>query len=94
MDFFNKPESPKDEPITNLPVGLTSTLKLVLKLFSIENFPSKIGGLPTWIIPIPDSFDNNFFICSCGKPLSFLLQIYCPLEENPNCFHRILYMNY
>ena len=35
---------------------------------------------------------ESFFTCSCGEDLSFLLQLYSPLEDKPNSFHRMLYI--
>ncbi len=29
---------------------------------------------------------------SCGKQMSFLLQIYCPLDEPSDAFHRVIYL--
>ena len=60
--------------------------------FDLKNFPSKIGGLPTWLIPLSDNIDESFFTCSCGENLSFLLQLYSPLEDKKNSFHRMLYV--
>lgn len=55
-----------------------------------DTFPSKLGGLPFWIIPPHVSL--SMFSCSlCNKALSFLLQLYCPLEDNNLCYHRYLY---
>ena len=59
---------------------------------NLENFPSKLGGLPVWLLPLSKNIDESFFICSCGENLSFLLQLYAPLEDNNNCFHRMLYV--
>ncbi len=58
----------------------------------LENFPSKIGGLPVWLLPLSNNIDESFFICSCGENLSFLLQLYSPLEDKNNCYHRMLYV--
>ena len=58
----------------------------------LKNFPSKIGGLPVWLLPLPDNIDESFFTCSCGENLSFLLQIYSPLEDKDNCYHRMIYV--
>ena len=58
----------------------------------LKNFPSKIGGLPVWLLPLPDNIDESFFTCSCGENLSFLLQIYSPLENKDNCYHRMIYV--
>ena len=58
----------------------------------LKNFPSKIGGLPVWLLPLSDNIDESFFTCSCGENLSFLLQLYSPLEDKDNCFHRMIYV--
>ena len=62
--------------------------------FEIENFPSKLGGFPIWLLPLKNNISLDFFKCSCGKILSFLLQLYCPLEKKKNCFHRMIYVFY
>lgn len=60
--------------------------------YTFSYLDSKIGGLPTWLVPLENKISPSFFKCSCGKNLTFLLQIYSPLEDNINCFHRILYV--
>ena len=60
--------------------------------FDLKNFPSKIGGLPVWLLPLSNNIDESFFICSCGDYLSFLLQLYSPLEDKSNSFHRMIYV--
>ena len=60
--------------------------------FDLKNFPSKIGGLPVWLLPLSNNIDESFFICSCGEYLSFLLQLYSPLEDKSNSFHRMIYI--
>ena len=60
--------------------------------FDLQNFPSKIGGLPIWLVPLSNNIPESFFICSCGENLSFLLQLYSPLEDKSNSFHRMLYV--
>lgn len=60
--------------------------------FDLKNFPSKIGGLPVWLMPLSKNIPESFFTCSCGEDLSFLLQLYSPLEDKPNSFHRMLYI--
>ena len=60
--------------------------------FDLKNFPSKIGGLPVWLMPLSNNIDESFFLCSCGEYLSFLLQLYSPLEDKNNSFHRMIYV--
>jgi pre-rRNA-processing protein TSR4 len=56
-----------------------------------ENFPSKLCGLPIWLIQ--PEFDDNFLQCAyCSQNLYFLTQIYCPLENIKDCFHRMIYV--
>ena len=60
--------------------------------FDLKNFQSKIGGLPVWLMPLSKNIPESFFTCSCGEDLSFLLQLYSPLEDKTNSFHRMLYI--
>ena len=55
-------------------------------------FPSKVGGKPAWLSlrPIPDADDLKCSVCS--HPCVFLLQLYAPLEDNPESFHRTLFI--
>lgn len=52
----------------------------------------KIGGAPVWLdpmnLPSPDAL-----VCTlCGEPMKFLLQVYCPLDDVDDAFHRSIYM--
>lgn len=53
-------------------------------------FPSKAGGTPAWLDPIniPTGLDSCCGIC--GNPLQFLIQVYAPIEEKDDAFHRTL----
>uniref|UniRef100_A0A0D6R3W0 MYND-type domain-containing protein n=1 Tax=Araucaria cunninghamii TaxID=56994 RepID=A0A0D6R3W0_ARACU len=55
-------------------------------------FPSKAGGTPAWLDPtnIPSGKDSCCGIC--GDPLQHLIQVYAPIEGNPNAFHRTIYV--
>jgi len=54
-----------------------------------EKFPSKLGGNPVMLFPI----DNKYLVCDhCGGKLTFLLQLYCFIENIPHCYHRGLYL--
>ncbi len=52
----------------------------------------KVGGKPVWlntkVLPPRALLD----CASCQEPLSFILQIYCPLDDPPEAFHRVLYV--
>lgn len=55
-------------------------------------FPSKLGGKPSWLAlrDIPELKD---ILCQyCEEPCSFLLQLYAPIEERNDCFHRTLFV--
>jgi pre-rRNA-processing protein TSR4 len=63
----------------------------------ITNFPSKLGGQPLWMIPpeLNKFVSEKFFECNiCKSNLTFLIQLYCPLEDNKNAYHRYLYVFY
>ncbi|OQR92846.1 programmed cell death protein 2 [Achlya hypogyna] len=48
----------------------------------------KVGGLPVWLDP-----NTQLEVpCVCEKNMSFLLQIYCPLDAPAAAFHRSLYV--
>ncbi|OQR76323.1 programmed cell death protein 2-like [Tropilaelaps mercedesae] len=52
-------------------------------------FPSKLGGKPAWLAlkKLPNSLK-----CSCGEPLTFILQAYAPVDDHPTAFHRTLFI--
>ncbi|KAF3831372.1 hypothetical protein GH733_000109 [Mirounga leonina] len=57
-----------------------------------EQFPSKVGGRPAWLgaagLPRPEEL-----ACAlCGRPLAFLLQLYAPLPDRADAFHRGLFL--
>ena len=57
-----------------------------------EQFPSKVGGRPAWLgaagLPGPEEL-----ACAlCGRPLAFLLQLYAPLPDRADAFHRCLFL--
>lgn len=51
-----------------------------------------VGGQPRWLNPIKLPTTDDLACDECRSPLSFLLQIYCPLDENADAFHRSLYV--
>lgn len=57
-----------------------------------HTFPSKIGGRPAWLDPVnlPDIEDLR---CpSDGSMMKFLLQVYAPVDDNSEAFHRTLFV--
>ncbi|GJQ64999.1 putative programmed cell death protein [Trypoxylus dichotomus] len=57
-----------------------------------SQFSSKIGGKPAWLdlqnLPEPKTLE----CLSCQKPMVFLCQVYAPYEEDPDNFHRTLFI--
>ena len=54
----------------------------------------KVGGRPSWLYPCAAAIPSTTELqcCACSHPLSFLLQIYCPLDDEVDAFHRSLYV--
>jgi pre-rRNA-processing protein TSR4 len=52
----------------------------------------KCGGRPIWLnlldIPHPDDLKCKH----CQQPMAFLLQVYSPLDQPPEAYHRALYV--
>ncbi len=57
-----------------------------------DYFPSKVGGKPAWLALEKLPKDDELACTTCKKPCVFLLQVYAPLEEKTECFHRILFI--
>ena len=55
-------------------------------------FPSKVGGKPAWLYLKNLPKIDELTCPDCQKPCIFLLQIYCPLGDKANCFHRTLFI--
>uniref|UniRef100_A0A8D0EB30 Programmed cell death 2 n=1 Tax=Salvator merianae TaxID=96440 RepID=A0A8D0EB30_SALMN len=57
-----------------------------------EQFPCKVGGRPAWLgeagLPRPAELQCGV----CGEPYAFLLQLYAPLQDRPDAFHRTLFL--
>ncbi|GMF11902.1 unnamed protein product [Phytophthora lilii] len=51
----------------------------------------RVGGRPSWLgNGVPSAAQLS--CAECGDPLAFLLQIYCPLDDEEDAFHRSLYV--
>ncbi|XP_039220364.1 programmed cell death protein 2 isoform X2 [Crotalus tigris] len=57
-----------------------------------DQFPCKVGGRPAWLgeagLPGPSELRCGV----CGQPCAFLLQLYAPVQERPEAFHRTLFL--
>lgn len=52
----------------------------------------KVGGKPVWLNPHTVPTTQELACSECSNPLTFLLQIYCPLDDERDAFHRSLYV--
>ncbi|KAG2454853.1 hypothetical protein HYH02_000685 [Chlamydomonas schloesseri] len=58
-----------------------------------HRFPSKVGGRPAWLDPVRLPSRDMLTCKASGKPLDFLLQVYAPVDANPEeGFHRALFL--
>ncbi|XP_065586834.1 programmed cell death protein 2 [Cyrtonyx montezumae] len=55
-------------------------------------FPSKVGGRPAWLgeAGLPPS--DALRCARCLQPRAFLLQLYAPLPDRPDAFHRSVFV--
>ncbi|CAN0256705.1 unnamed protein product, partial [Ectocarpus sp. 12 AP-2014] len=52
----------------------------------------KAGGWPVWLNPRDLPAPQDMRCGECSQPLSFLVQLYCPLDHEDDAFHRCLYV--
>jgi len=54
----------------------------------------QIGGRPSWLQPrdLPEKKALICTSCTSPKPLQFICQLYVPLDNNPDAFHRSFYI--
>lgn len=58
-----------------------------------HRFPSKVGGRPAWLDPVRLPSRQQLTCSASGRPLDFLLQVYAPVDANPEAgFHRALFL--
>ncbi|XP_043855613.1 programmed cell death protein 2 isoform X2 [Dromiciops gliroides] len=55
-----------------------------------EQFPSKVGGRPAWLSECGLPGPAELACPLCRRPLAFLLQLYAPLPDRADAFHRSL----
>lgn len=55
-------------------------------------FPCKVGGKPAWL-ELKNLPNSEEIKCpKCYAPRVFLCQIYAPIEERDDCYHRTIYI--
>ncbi|KAI9907377.1 hypothetical protein PsorP6_003254 [Peronosclerospora sorghi] len=52
----------------------------------------QLGGCPSWLHPLGIPSTRDLECTACHVPLTFLLQLYCPLDDITDAFHRTLYV--
>lgn len=52
----------------------------------------KVGGWPIWLDKVNIPLDTDTQCHVCKEPMSFLLEIYSPLDDNVDAFHRAIYL--
>ncbi|XP_008006080.1 programmed cell death protein 2 isoform X3 [Chlorocebus sabaeus] len=57
-----------------------------------EQFPSKVGGRPAWLGAAGLPGPRALACALCSRPLSFLLQVYAPLPDRADAFHRGIFL--
>lgn len=64
------------------------------KLFSEADWRKwdggRVGGRPMWLNPSKIPLSSSTTCKNCNEPMKFLLQIYCPLDDPREAFHRTL----
>ena len=76
---------------TSVDLGFASPPSHPLRL-SRAYFPSKVGGRPAWLNAEHPPSASALRCSACSSPLSFLLQLYCPVRSSPALFHRTLFL--
>ena len=78
--------------IDDFPGGFKVDNNLFYNKHTEEWDGGKVGGWPIWLNPnLPDS--KTQLACKfCEAQLSFLLQVYCPLDDVEDAYHRALYL--
>jgi pre-rRNA-processing protein TSR4 len=57
-----------------------------------HTFPSKVGGRPAWLDPVNLPHIDDLRCPGDGSMMKFLLQVYAPMEDNSEAFHRTLFV--
>ena len=57
-----------------------------------NHFPSKMGGSPAWLDPVGLPLDAQLRCAASGQPMRFLMQVYAATSDDPQAFHRSIYL--
>lgn len=60
--------------------------------FKCKFFPSKVGGLPSFLTLNPILGMDQLRCKLCQSPMRFVLQLYAPVDSQPEAFHRTLFL--
>ena len=72
---------------------MTETRNVMFADSNWENWDGgKVGGKPVWLNSVGIPAPTDLICKCCNSPLIFLLQIYCPLDDVNDAFHRSLYI--
>ncbi|KAN0041195.1 hypothetical protein ACTFIV_003731 [Dictyostelium citrinum] len=55
-------------------------------------FPTKVGGKPAWLDLSNIPKKEELFCEKCSKQMSFLMQVYAPIDEKEDSFHRMIHI--
>lgn len=53
-------------------------------------FPDKVGGRPAWLAL--NRLPENILCPKCQSSMVFFLQLYSPIDDRDDCFHRALFV--
>lgn len=55
-------------------------------------FPSKVGGVPSFLVLNPILGPDQVCCKVCQRTMRFVMQIYAPIDDVSDAFHRTLYL--
>jgi pre-rRNA-processing protein TSR4 len=95
-DFDDDVDDGGDDGEVDTGVQLGFISKTSNSMFSNSDWENwdggKVGGKPSWLNPCHLPLPEQLRCKCCSSPMTFLLQIYCPLDDVEDAFHRSLYI--
>ncbi len=71
-------------------LGIPKSVVAKGKDLAADNFPSMFGPAPVWVFSKPKA---DFVNCeNCKQPMTFLMQVYAPIDDYEYSYHRMLYV--